>query len=69
MTPEEFSTVLAAALEENLAAAISDVTGNTQLGVEEAITYERAGVLSHEPGVVIVLTDGSEYRMTAYPVR
>ena len=69
MAPEEFATVLAATLESGLAEAITDVTGNSELGVAEVVTYERAGVMSHEPGVVLTLTDGTEYRMTAHLAR
>ncbi|MEV2277857.1 hypothetical protein AB0I72_19955 [Nocardiopsis sp. NPDC049922] len=66
MTPDELATALADALRDNLSLAIEETTGADDMYVTDVATYERAGVLTADPGVVVTFSDGSEYQITAH---
>lgn len=66
MTNDQLSEALAATLAEHLSTVLEETTGTDEVYVTDVATYENAGVLTDDPGVVLTFSDGSEYRMTAH---
>lgn len=76
MTTEQFQQLLAAMVE-----TVSEDDGLGQLvedhaGIDGAVdqirgtrTYREAGMLTYDDGLVVMMRDGSEFRMTIHQVR
>jgi hypothetical protein len=68
MNPAELATAIAFVFNEELSLAIEETTGSDDVYVSEATTYENAGITALA-GVVLTLSDGSEYQITVHPSR
>lgn len=66
MTPDQLAEALANTLREELSTVLEETTGSDDVYVTDVVTYERAGVLTTDPGVVVTFSDGSEYQITAH---
>lgn len=55
LTPEDQTT-----LDDGL----FDTTGDDDITVTEVTTYEGAGLMTGNAGIVVTLSDGTEYRLT-----
>lgn len=54
----------AAADGENFADEIAAIAGDDEVTVESVQSFDNAGLLTSHAGVVLNLTDGSEYQLT-----
>ena len=65
MTADEMAQALAALVEADAGQMAAEVTGDDDApGLESVNSYADAGVLTSEAGLVVALTDGSEFQVT-----
>lgn len=64
MTGRQLQEALVEIAAHDLSAVLADMTGDDDTYVTEALSFAAEGVMTDEPGLVVRLSDHTEYQIT-----